>query len=212
MGGAGIVSGYGMTEFPIAALGAVDDADEKLAHTEGRATRGVDIKIAAEDGRRLPAGEEGEIRLKGPQQLLGYVDPELDAEALDADGYLRSGDLGKLDAEGHLIVTGRLKDVIVRKGENISAKQIEDELFTHPRIQDAAVIGLPDEAAGEIVCAVIALEPGATSPTLEELSQFLTEKGLPRQRHPERIEIVDSLPRNASGKIPKKALRDRFKT
>ncbi|MDJ0785314.1 MAG: AMP-binding protein [Myxococcota bacterium] len=212
MGGAGIVSGYGMTEFPIAVLGAIDDADEKLAHTEGRATEGVDVKIAGADGSRLGAGEEGEIRLKGPQCMLGYVDGKLDAAAFDAEGFLRSGDLGRLDAEGHLIVTGRLKDVIVRKGENISARQVEDLLFDHPAIADVAVIGIPDPAAGEIACAVAVLEGDTAAPELQELSNFLDARGLSRRSHPERLEVVSVLPRNASGKVLKNALRERFAT
>ena len=113
------------------------------------------------DGTPAGPGEEGEIRAKGPNLMLGYVDASLDAEAFDEDGYFRSGDLGNLDADGYIAITGRLKDVIIRKGENISAKEVEDLLFTSPQVADAAVIGLPDPRSGERACAVVVADgPG----------------------------------------------------
>ena len=114
------------------------------------------------DGERAGPGEEGEIRLKGPQVIRGYLDASLDAEAFDDDGYFRSGDLGIVDADGYVTITGRLKDVIIRHGENISAKEVEDLLYAHPAVADVAVIGLPDPKTGERACAVVALKEGAT--------------------------------------------------
>ena len=110
------------------------------------------------DGSRAGVGEEGEIRVKGPMVMRGYLDSSLDADAFDADGYLRTGDLGRLDGAGNVAITGRVKDIIIRNMENISAKEVEDLLFTHPAVADAAVIGLPDARTGERVCAVVVLE------------------------------------------------------
>ncbi|MEN8161326.1 MAG: AMP-binding protein [Myxococcota bacterium] len=209
LGGAGIVSGYGLTECPIIAMNRVGDADEKLAHSEGRANPAeAEIRVVRSDGTLAGAGEEGELRVRAPQLCRGYLDSSLDAEAFDADGFFRTGDLGSLDAEGYVTITGRLKDVIIRKGENISAKEIEDLLYTHPKVADAAVIGLPDPALGERCCAVVACRGEPLG--FEEMVAFLAEQRLARQKLPEQLELVDEVPRNASGKIEKKALRERF--
>ncbi len=210
LGGAGVVSGYGLTEFPIATMGSVDDPDEVLAASEGRPTPGVEIRIAGPRGEALPGGAEGEVRLRGPQCFLGYVDPSLHADAFDAEGFFRSGDLGRLGPGGHLEITGRLKDVIVRKGENISAKEVEDLLHEHPAVAEAAVVGLPDPERGERVCAVLVPREGAAAPGLGELARFLEGRGLMRQKLPEQIEVVDALPRNPTGKVLKHELRARF--
>jgi len=209
IGGVGIVSGYGLTEAPIVAMASEHDPDEKLANTEGRPTPGVELVVVRLDGVRAAPGEEGEIRLKGPQVIRGYLDPSLDAEAFDDEGYFRSGDLGVVDAEGYVTITGRLKDVIIRHGENISAKEVEDLLYTHPAVADVAVIGLPDPTTGERACAVVALAEGATL-TLEDVAEFLRGAGLRTQAIPEQLEVVDAVLRNPAGKILKHALRERF--
>jgi cyclohexanecarboxylate-CoA ligase len=211
IGGLGIVSGYGLTEAPIVAMATVDDPDDKLAETEGRPTAGVTIRVVDLEGRVLPAGEEGELRVRGPQVLRGYLDASLDAAAFDEDGYFRTGDLGRLDAEGYVTITGRLKDVIIRNGENISAKEVEDLLYAHPAVADAAVVGLPDERTGERACAVVALRPGAGL-DLEDVRSFLVGAGLRVQAVPEQLEVVDAVPRNPAGKVLKQALRDRYAT
>ena len=206
-GGAGIVAGYGLTEYPIATMGSPSDPDARLAGSEGRATRHTEIRVVRGDGSLAAAGEEGEIRLRGPHLFRGYVDPLLDADAFDEHGFLRSGDLGRLDAEGYLVVTGRLKDVIIRKGENISAKEIEDQLAAHAKVRDVAVVGLPDPERGERACAfVVPADPGAP-PTLAELAAFLRTAGLAAQKIPEQLEVVAELPRNAAGKVLKRELR-----
>jgi non-ribosomal peptide synthetase component E (peptide arylation enzyme) len=140
--------------------------------------------------------------------MKGYLDASLDADAFDEDGYFRTGDLGKVTADGFVIITGRVKDVIIRKGENISAKEVEDLLFTHPSVADVAVIGLPDPASGERACAVIVAKDSA--PTLDDVTAFLREKGLRAQALPEQLEIVDALPRNPAGKVLKQDLKKRF--
>jgi acyl-CoA synthetase (AMP-forming)/AMP-acid ligase II len=209
IGGVGIVSGYGLTEAPIVVMASEHDPDEKLATTEGRPTPGVDLVVVRLDGEPAAAGEEGEIRLKGPQVIEGYLDPALDAEAFDGDGYFRSGDLGVVDADGYVTITGRLKDVIIRHGENISAKEVEDLLYTHPAVADVAVIGLPDPRTGERACAVMALAEGA-SLDLTSMAEFLRDQGLRVQAIPEQLEVVDAVPRNPAGKILKHDLRERF--
>jgi len=211
IGGVGIVSGYGLTECPIIAMNTTRDPDAVLAHTEGRVNPPeAEIRIVDADGAPLAPGGEGEIRVRGPQLCRGYLDASLDAEAFDADGFFRTGDLGRLDAEGHLQVTGRLKDVIIRKGENISAREIEDLLYEHPRVADVAVIGLPDPALGERCCAVVACRAAGEPLGFGEMVEFLEGQGLMRQKLPEQLEIVDAVPRNAAGKIEKQALRRRF--
>ncbi|HLW18001.1 MAG TPA: AMP-binding protein [Actinomycetota bacterium] len=203
-----IVSGYGLTESPILTMASADDGDQALANTEGRAMRGVDLRVVTMEGKVAGIGEEGEIRAKAPQLMRGYLDMALDKDAFDEDGYFRTGDLGKLDADGNVTITGRLKDIIIRKGENISAKEVEDLLFQHPKVADVAVIGLPDPASGEIACAVVALKDGTL--TLLEVAQFLKEKGLRNQAIPERLEILDALPRNPAGKVLKQDLKKQF--
>jgi acyl-CoA synthetase (AMP-forming)/AMP-acid ligase II len=208
LGGAGIVSGYGLTEAPILTMASPEDPDDALANCEGTAMAGVDLKLVTLDGKPAGIGEEGEVRAKAPQLMKGYLDAALDADAFDADGYFRTGDLGRLDAAGNLTITGRLKDIIIRKGENISAKEVEDLLFTHDAVADVAVIGLPDAASGERACAVIV--PSGGAPTLQDLTAFLTENGLRAQALPEQLEVVDELPRNPAGKVLKQDLRARL--
>jgi acyl-CoA synthetase (AMP-forming)/AMP-acid ligase II len=209
IGGVGIVSGYGLTEAPIVVMATTHDPDEKLADTEGRPTPGVDLIVVTLDGKRASPGEEGEIRLKGPQVIRGYLDPSLDADAFDDEGYFRSGDLGIVDADGFVTITGRLKDVIIRHGENISAKEVEDLLYSHPAVADVAVIGLPDPKTGERACAVVSLNEGQTLP-FQDMVAYLKDQGLRIQAIPEQLELVDVVPRNPAGKILKHALRERF--
>ncbi|HEY6319577.1 MAG TPA: AMP-binding protein [Acidimicrobiia bacterium] len=209
-GGVGIVSGWGLTEAPILTMNTVHGTDEQLADTEGPPVRDVELRTIGADGQPTPPGQEGELRAKGPQVCRGHVDAGLDADAFDDDGWFRTGDLGVIRPDGHVVITGRLKDVIIRKGETISAKEIEDLLFTHPGIADAAVVGLPDAALGERACAVIVVAEGAAPPALREVFEFLTGEGLSTRKVPEQLEVVEVLPRNASGKVLKHELRARY--
>ncbi len=211
IGGRGVVHGYGMTEVPMMAQGSPHDTDDQLANTDGRPIVGIEVRIVALDGSPAGPDEEGEIRVRGPMVFRGYTDPALDADALDADGFFRTGDLGRLRADGHLVVTGRLKDVIVRKGENISAKEIEDLLYTHPKIEDVAVIGIPDRERGERVVAVVQGAPGSEPLTFEELVAFCRDAKLMTQKIPEQLELRDEMPRAATGKIVKTKLRDEYR-
>ncbi|WP_327403265.1 AMP-binding protein [Streptomyces sp. NBC_01288] len=199
--GVQLTHGYGMTEVPMITMGAPDDTVENLATTEGRPPDGMEIRIA----------EGGEVRLRGEAVCQGYLDPAQTAEAFDADGFLRTGDLGVVTETGHLILTGRLKDVIIRKGENISAKEIEDLLAAHPDVGDVAVVGLPDAERGERVCAVVEQPPGAGELTLAAVTDYLCAEGLSVHKLPEQLEIVDALPRNdALRKVLKYKLRERY--
>ena len=209
IGGRGVVHGYGMTEVPMIANGSPHDTDEQLANTDGRPVEGATVRIVALDGAVAEAGVEGEIRVKGPMVFKGYTNPALNAEAFDDDGWFRTGDLGILRSDGHVSITGRLKDVIVRKGENISAKEIEDLLSTHDKVAEVAVIGLPDPERGEMVCAVVL--PAAGEPlTFEEMVAFCREAGLMTQKIPERLELRDEFPRAGTGKVVKKDLRQLY--
>ena len=209
LGGVGVASGWGLTETPILTNGDVNDPDEKLATSEGRAMPGVDLIAVADDESICPPGVEGELRAKGPQVMLGYVDASLDAAAFDANGYYRTGDLGIIDDDGFVAITGRLKDVIIRNGENISAKEVEDLLFGHAEINDVAVIGVPDERTGERVCAVV-VSPGESEHSVDSLGAYLTEAGLRTQALPEQVETVGALPRNPAGKVLKRDLQEQF--
>jgi cyclohexanecarboxylate-CoA ligase len=212
MGGVGIVSGYGMTECPILVMNSVHDPDEKLAYTEGRPCPAeVDVRIVKGDETVAKPGEEGEFRVKAPQLFRGYLDESLNAAAFDANGYFRTGDLGYLDADGYAVITGRLKDVIIRKGENISAKEVEDLLYQHPAVADVAVIGLPDPDTGERCCAVVQVKEGAPVLDFAGMASFLKDKGLMVQKIPEQLEITALVPRNATGKILKHELRERYR-
>ncbi|MFF3782610.1 class I adenylate-forming enzyme family protein [Streptomyces sp. NPDC001933] len=209
--GVQLTHGYGMTEVPMITMGAPDDTVEHLAETEGRPPAGMEIRITDEDGKPLPHGTDGEVRLRGEAVCKGYLDPAASASAFDAEGFLITGDVGHVRAGGHLVLTGRLKDIIIRKGENISAKEIEDLLHRHPDVGDAAVIGLPDTERGELVCAVVEQPAGAAPLTLAQVTGYLRAEGLSVHKLPERLEVVAALPRNDTlRKVLKYRLREQF--
>lgn len=194
---------YGSTEVPVTTVGATQRGDlGHAADTDGRA--GIaDIKLAPHPS--APPGE-GEICARGAQMLVGYLHPEDDAESFDAEGYFRTGDLGRWVDGDYLVVTGRAKDIIIRNGENISAKEIEDILVGHPGIAEVAVVGLPDARTGERACAVI-VPAIASTPDVAGLDSFLAEQGVARFKAPEQVEIWESLPKNDAGKILKHQIR-----
>jgi acyl-CoA synthetase (AMP-forming)/AMP-acid ligase II len=210
LGGVGIVSGYGLTECPYVSWARVDDPDDKLPMTEGRPPASTRIKITDSEGKLKPTGESGELRVRAPQLMLGYLDSSLDAEAFDDEGYFRTGDLAMVDDAGYLTITGRIKDVIIRNMENISAREIENLALTFPRAAETAVIGLPDALTGERVCAVVVPADPADPPTLDELVAHLRAEGLNPRKLPVQLEYVSELPRNAMNKVVKKTLKDQF--
>jgi acyl-CoA synthetase (AMP-forming)/AMP-acid ligase II len=200
---------YGSSEHPTISCGDPDDPLVKRATTDGRVSPGNEVRIVDEEGRDLPAGTDGEIVSRGPEQFLGYLASDLDAEAFLPGGWLRSGDLGHLDSGGYLTVTGRKKDIIVRGGEKISAREVEGVLLRHPAVAEAAIVGAPDERYGERACAFVVLRPGA-SLGLAEVRRHFAGAGLARQKTPERLIITGELPRTAAGKVAKHALRARL--
>jgi acyl-CoA synthetase (AMP-forming)/AMP-acid ligase II len=206
-----ICHGYGMTECPMICMGGPHDTDEQLAHTVGKPVVGLELRIVGEDGEEAEPGRDGEVRVKGPMVFRGYTSAEATAEEFDGDGWFRTGDVGHLRPDGHLVLTGRLKDIIIRKGENIAAKEIEDLLYAHPKVGDVAVIGLPDRERGERVCAVVEAAEGAEPLTLDEMVAYLGEQQLARFKTPEQLEVVDALPRNNTlGKVLKYKLREAY--
>ncbi len=209
--GVKICHGYGMTECPMICEGSPHDTDEQLANTVGRPVSGLELRIVADDGAVAAPGADGEVRVKGPMVFDGYTDAEATAAAFDDDGWFRTGDLGHVRPDGHVVLTGRLKEVIIRKGENISAQEIEHVLYAHPKVGDVAVIGLPDPERGERVCAVVERAEGHGDLTFEEMVEALTAAQLMRQKIPEQLEVVDALPRNETlRKVLKYQLRDTY--
>ncbi|MCV7396307.1 AMP-binding protein [Mycobacterium paraseoulense] len=194
---------YGCTEVPVATVGAPrPDESNAAADTDGRP--GIaEIKLVAHDA--APAGDE-EICVRGPQMLLGYRHPEDGADSFDSAGFFRTGDLGRWVDGQYLVVTGRAKDVIIRSGENISAKEVEDLLAEHPDIAEIAVVGLPDERTGERACAVI-VPAGAARPDVASLLALLVSKGVAKFKAPEQVVIWDALPKNDAGKVLKHRIR-----
>jgi acyl-CoA synthetase (AMP-forming)/AMP-acid ligase II len=211
LGGFGIVDSWGLTEFPVTTGGLLTDPVDRVAATQGRPSPGVEVRVVTLDGVEQPAGGEGELRVRGPQMFAGYADPALDAGAFDEQGFFRTGDLGVVADDGFVTVTGRVKDIIIRNAENISAAEIQDLLHSHPLIEDVAVIGVPDPRTGERVCAVVRLVGDGTELSLAEVRDFCTAAGLAAQKAPELLEVVDAIPRNPMGKIDKVALRERYR-
>jgi acyl-CoA synthetase (AMP-forming)/AMP-acid ligase II len=206
-----VLSAYGLTEAPILSLSDLSDSEDELAFTEGRPMPGVELRFVTLEGQVVDPGEEGEIRVKAPQVMKGYLDTSLDRDAFDEDGWFRTGDLGRLDERGNVVITGRVKDIIIRKGENVSAREVEDLLYTHPAVGDVAVIGLPDPDSGERVCAVIQTADGQEPITFEAMVAHLRDQGLMNQKLPEQMELIDAIPRNPAGKVLKHVLQDQYK-
>ena len=209
MGGTGALACFGLTEAPFLTAGNVNDPDDKRARTEGRAVGGAVLRIVDTEGHPCAPGERGEIQATGPQICHGYLDASRNADAFDG-AWFRTGDLGILDDDGYLVITGRMKDIIIRKGENIAAKEVEDILHEHPCVAEVAVVGLPDPLLGERCCAVVVQRIGAAQFGLADVAAFCRAQGLAVQKTPEQLEIVTELPRNASGKVLKYQLVERY--
>jgi 3-phosphoshikimate 1-carboxyvinyltransferase len=173
---------------------------------------GVQLRIVDDEGTLLPAGAEGNFELTGPTVFDGYLDrPDLTAEVFTADGWYRTGDLATIDDEGYLRITGRVRDVVNRGGEKIPVSEIEQLIYTHPAVDDVAIVAMPDERLGERACAFVVLTPGKRL-TFSRLQSFLDDHEVSKQYWPEHLEIIDEIPRNAVGKIQKFVLRERAAT
>jgi len=201
---------YGSSEHPTITSGRPDDPLDRRAATDGRLLPGSEIVLVDDDGTVVPAGREGEIVSRGPDAFAGYRDAELDATAFLPGGWFRTGDVGRLDGGGFLTITDRRKDVIIRGGENISSKEVEDILAGHPSVAEAAVVAVPDPTYGERVCAFVTLRDD-TELDLEAVRRHFASTGVARQKTPERLEVVGELPRTAAGKVKKFELRDRLR-
>jgi acyl-CoA synthetase (AMP-forming)/AMP-acid ligase II len=200
---------YGSTEHPTV-TGAHDGEPEwARLGTDGKTLPGSSVRIVGPTGEELPIGRDGEVVTRGPEQFVGYRDPELNDGAFTVDGWFRTGDLGHLDADGRLTITDRIKDVIIRGGETISSNQVEDVLNAHPSIAEGAAVAAPDPRYGDVVGAVVVLRPGAAL-DLDGLRAHFALSALARQKTPERLAIVDALPRTALGKIRKAELRKHY--
>lgn len=194
---------YGSTEVPVTTVGAPDRAAlDEAAETDGHP--GIaDVRLVDSEGR---VTDEGEVRARGPQMLVGYVDPDDDVMVFDADGYYRTGDLGRWAQGDCLVIAGRAKDIIIRKGENIAPKEVEDVLVTHPDIAEVAIVGLPDPITGERACAVI-VPRGEATPDVTALANHLRAAGLATFKAPEQVALWPALPRNDAGKVLKHLIR-----
>ena len=209
--GCRFINGYGCTDGALSLTGW-DDPPERIATTVGRPDPALSsIRILTGDGAEAAPGEEGEICARGPMSPLRYFNAtELDERYRFDGGWVRTGDLGIIDDDGYLRVTGRKKDIILRGGYNISPAEIETAIIGHPSVVTAAVIGYPDERLGERICACVTVKQGSEVPTLEELAALCQATGLARIKHPERLEVLDEMPLNPTGKILKRVLRERF--
>ena len=201
--GAAVMRVYGSSEFPTYSCSPPDAPAQVAAETDGLPIGPVEHRIL---GR---PGEPGELVVRGPDLFLGYLDPALNEDAFTPDGWFRTGDLAT-EQDGAITIHGREKDIIIRGGENLSARQIEDLLYQHPSIREVAVVAMPDPRMGEKACAFVVPAPG-TSPTLMELCSFLEESRVARQKFPERLELIEEIPKTPSGKVRKYVLRDRIR-
>lgn len=193
---------YGSTEFPTPTLASEVDPLQRRAYTDGRIAEGVELEIVGEDGTILEPGLEGELRVRGPECMIGYVDPALNEEAFDDEGRFYTGDRGMVDSDGYVTVTGRIKDIINRGGEKFSSRDIEDVLSRHPGVAAVAVVGVPGGRLGERVCAAVVRVAGSEV-SAGELSEFLEQERMARQKIPEEYRFFERLPQTASGKVQK---------
>ncbi|MDT5134596.1 MAG: cyclohexanecarboxylate-CoA ligase, partial [Mycobacterium sp.] len=209
-----VVHAYGMTEAAMICVSRVDDTDEQQINSSGSPIAGSAVRVArySPDGTRtlLPTGEAGEVELSGANVTAGYLNADQWAAAVTGDGWVRTGDRGYLRADGRIVITGRGKDLIIRKGENVAPVEIENELLGHPLVDEVAVLGQPDDERGELVCAVVRRSPRHREVTLSELCAFLNERGLMKQKWPERLVVVDEFPLTGLGKVNKTELGRRI--
>jgi cyclohexanecarboxylate-CoA ligase len=202
-----ISAGWGMSENGLVTCNGLRDPEDKVFDTDGVPWPGMELRVVGDDGRDLPTGTEGDLLVRGPAQFVGYFErPAVTAESHTADGWFKTGDRATLDAAGYVAITGRSKDLIIRGGENIPVAEVENVLFTHPKIAGIAIVSMPDPRLVERACAVVIPREGQ-SITLAEISAFLDQQQLAKHKFPERLEIVGEFPMTPSGKIQKYRLR-----
>lgn len=206
--GCAISAGWGMTENGLVTCNGRGDDEEKVFGSDGAPLPGMELRVVDDRGAAVPAGVEGDLLVRGAAQFVGYVKrPQFTADGHTADGWFKTGDRGILDADGYLAITGRSKDLIIRGGENIPVVEVENLLYTHPKIAGVAIVAVPDPRLGERACAVVIPREGQTV-TLEDITAYLERHELARQKFPERLELVSEFPTTPSGKIQKYRLRE----
>jgi acyl-CoA synthetase (AMP-forming)/AMP-acid ligase II len=203
-----VLSLYGRSENLVTTTCSVTDAVSRALTSDGKAMAEAKVEIVDHDGKEVPRGVEGDIAYRGPAHMIEYLaNPAETAALFTTDGFSKSGDLGKMTDDGYVRVTGRTKDIVIRGGMNISVREIEDHLAHHPALQAFSVVGMPDERLGERVCCFVVAATGHDAPTVDDMREFLLERGIPIQKTPERVVVVDILPMTATGKILKHELR-----
>jgi acyl-CoA synthetase (AMP-forming)/AMP-acid ligase II len=209
---------YGSSEHPVVTSGTPLDPLENRATTDGRLTVGNELRITDDDGNDVPPGADGEIVLRGPEQFIRYQNPTHDADSFLPGGWFKTGDIGRVNSDGFLTITDRKKDVIIRGGENIASKEVEDLLALHPSVLESAVVGRPDPRLGERVAVFVILRPeiasaeAASAFDLAEVQRHFAGLGVAKQKTPEFVEVVTELPRGMSGKVKKFELRARVRS
>jgi len=206
--GVPLLEGYGLTETsPVVALNV---PQSQRAGSVGKLVPGAEARITDDNGAEVPIGSEGEVWLKGPMIMSGYYNlPDETAKALTPDGYFKTGDLGKLDSDGFLYITGRKKDLIIVGGEKAVPREIEEALLLHPAVSEAAVVGKKDPSRGEVVVAFVTLKPGQTA-TTDEIRNFSRDQNLATFKVPREVFIIEELPRSPTGKVLKRVLSDQI--
>lgn len=204
--GVDVITGWGMTENGLATCTLPDDPPEKIFGSDGAPWSGMEVRVVNEEGRPVPRGAEGTLEVRGAANFVGYLKrPE--ANGVDADGWFDTGDIATVDEDGYLRITSRAKDIIIRGGENVPVVEVEELLYRHNAVRDAAIVAMPDERLGERGCLFVTVEPEAKF-DFRAMQRYLEEQELSRQYWPERLEILDEMPRTPSGKIQKFKLRE----
>jgi cyclohexanecarboxylate-CoA ligase len=210
--GTQLVAVWGGTELGCATITLPTDSMERVCGSDSAPNKGVELRAVDDDGAPVPAGTPGRLLVRSPSQHVGYFErPDLDDAAFDADGWFDTGDLGRIGDAGYVRITGRVKDLIIRGGQNIPAIEVEAALTDHPAVREVAVVAYPDERLGERACAVVVPAAGHEAPTLDELTAHLAGQGMVKQFWPERLEIRESLPKTDTGKVQKFVLREQLR-
>lgn len=204
-----VMPGWGMSEISLMTTTRWSDPIEKRGLTDGAPIEGNEIRVIAESGKVLPAGTEGDLQARGVFEFVGYLQGREFTESFyTEDGWFETGDRATIDADGYVRITGRSKDLVIRGGENVPVKEVEDILLRHPAVAGVAIVAKPHERLGEVGCAFVVVEAGQEAPSLTDLTLILEEQSVTRQFWPEALEIVDAFPMTPSGKVQKYRLRE----
>jgi cyclohexanecarboxylate-CoA ligase len=199
-----------MTEYGIGISAHPGMARRRVDATDGLPVPGCEVRVTGEGGD-VPAGEPGALEIRGAGLFSGYYeDADATVPAIDEDGWFSTGDVARILSGGELVLEGRTKDIVIRGGENIPVAEVETVLYRHPGIVEAAIVGVPDTRLGERACAIVVPEDPTAPPDLPSIVAFCLEEGLSKHHLPERLQLVDALPRTMSGKVRKAELRERF--